>query len=592
MVHYFNIRNMINKYDIANLLNEIGILLELQGENAFKARAYHHAARALENLEEDLETVVKEERLQEISGIGESLAAKITTLVLTGHLPFYEKLKSSLPAGLIELLKIPGIGSKKIKIFYEALGVKSVKDLIQACEKGDIAKLPHFGKKTQDNILQSIKRYQISGHRLLWWEAMRLGQSILKDFSSLKEVQRIEIAGSLRRKLETIGDLDFLVSSAHPDTVMDWFTTQPWVDKILAKGTTKSSIRLKFGIQADLRVVTANQFPFALIYFTGSKEHNIKLRHRANEMGLSLSEYSLQPIDPKVPTPFLKRSKKEMTESDVYRALGLTYIPPELREEMGEIEAAEKGKLPILVEEKDIRGVFHCHTTESDGHNTLEQMIAAAQAYGWEYFGIADHSKSSYQANGMQADRLSAQIEHIRKINESGKYSIYVFAGLECDILTNGDLDFSNNILKELDYVVVSVHRAFKQDEQTMTTRIIKAIENPYTTIVGHVSGRLLLRRDPYAINLTKVIDACIANHKIMEINAQPTRLDMDWRYWHKAIEKGLKCSINPDAHSTGELQYVSAGINIARKGWLSKENVINTFPLKKVQAFFRTNKK
>jgi DNA polymerase (family X) len=575
----------MNKHDIAKLLDEIGILLDLQGENAFKIRAYHNAARALENLEEDLEVIVKEERLREVPGIGESLAEKITTLMLTGHLPYYEELKKSMPEGLFELLKIPGLGARKINVIYKELGIKSVEELLNACLRGEIALLPHFGKKTQDNILNSIKKLKTSGHRLLWWEASEIAQPILNQLLQLKEVQQAEIAGSLRRKLETIGDLDFLASSSNPNRVMDWFTKQPWVEKILAHGKTKSSVRLAQGIQADLRVVTPKQFGFALVYFTGSKDHNIKLRNRANTLGLSLSEYDLEPTAPDQAAPFSKRSRVQVTEGDVYKALGLSYIPPELREEMGEIEAAAKGKLPCLVEETDIRGVFHCHTTDSDGHNTLDEMISAAQAWGWEYFGIADHSKSSFQANGMQADRLLEQIERIRRINQSGRYRIYAFAGLECDILTNGQLDFPNDVLKELDYVVVSVHRSFKQDERTMTARLIKAIENPYSTIVGHVTGRLLLRREPYAVNMTKVIDACIANHKMMELNAQPERLDMDWRYWHKAAEKGLICCINPDAHSVYDLEYFRAGVNIARKGWLTKENIFNTLPLKKVRA-------
>lgn len=578
---------MINKYDIAKILDEIGILLELKGENVFKARAYHNAARAIENLEEDLEVVIKEERLKELPGIGESLSEKIMTLVSTGHLPFYEKLKKSLPAGLSELLKIPGIGGKKIKVFYEELGIKSIEELTAACLEGKIARLPHFGQKTQDNILNSIKRYQTSGHRWLWWEAMRLGQLILNEISQLKEVQQAEIAGSLRRKLETVGDLDFVVASSQPTFVMNWFISQPWVEKILAQGPTKSSVRLKQGMQADLRIVSSHQFGFALLYFTGSKEHNIKLRQLANEQGLHLSEYGFEPFDSSFLPPFSKRKKKEVTEAEIYQTLGLAYIPPELREERGEIEAAKNNQLPILVEEKDLRGAFHCHTTESDGHASLEEMLTAAQALGWEYIGIADHSKSSYQAHGLQANRLLAQIQRIRQINQSGKYSTYLFAGVECDILTNGQLDFSDEILKELDYVIISVHRAFKQDEQTMTARLIKAIENPYTTIVGHITGRLLLRRDPYAVNLDKVIDACIANQKIMELNAQPLRLDMDWRYWHKAAEKGLICCINPDAHSTDDLQYVRAGIHMARKGWLMKGNIFNTLPLKKVQMHF-----
>lgn len=581
----------MDKHTVAQLLDEIAILLELKGENPFKARAYHNAARALENLEEDLETVIQEERLQEIAGIGVHIAEKITTLVSTRHLPYYEELKQSIPEGLLELLKIPGLGGKKIKRLYDELGIKNLEDLIIACRKGGVARLPHFGSKSQANILDSIEKFQTRSQRFLWWEAMRIAQPILNQLLDVEGVQKAEIAGSLRRKLETIGDLDFVVASSHPTSVMHWFTTQPWVEQVLAKGSTKASVLLRQGIQADLRVVPLEQFGFALLYFTGSKDHSIKLRQRANELGYSLSEYNLESLNASHPSPFRKRSKQPITETDIFKALSLCDIPPELREEMGEIEAAEKGELPTLVEEGDICGAFHCHTTESDGHNTLEQMIAAAQALKWEYIGIADHSKSSYQAHGLQADRLLKQVQQIRKINQSGKHSIHVFAGLECDILTNGQLDFPDEVLKELDYVVISVHRSFKLDESTMTARLIKAIENPYTTMVGHVSGRLLLRRDPYAVNLPKVIDACIANHKVMELNAQPTRLDMDWRYWHNAAEKGLKCCINPDAHSTYDLHYMRAGVNMARKGWLEKKDVINTLPVKKMQAYLKKMK-
>ena len=413
---------------------------------------------------------------------------------------------------------------------------------------------------------------------------MKLAKPILNGLSQLKEVRKVEIAGSIRRKLETIGDLDILVSSISPKLVMDWFTTQPWVESVLAKGATKSSIRLKKGIQADLRVIPEEQYGFALLYFTGSKEHNIKIRHLANELGYTLSEYSLDPLEERQKPAFPTSSKKPVTEAEIYKVLGMSYIPPELREDKGEITAAKKGILPKLVEDKDIRGVFHCHTTESDGHNTLEEMISAAQGYGWEYFGIADHSKSSFQANGLQAERLFEQIEKIREINQIGKYSIHVFAGLECDIMADGQLDFSDDVLKKLDYVVASVHRSFNLDEDTMTARLIKAIENPYTTILGHVTGRLLLRREPYAINFPKVIDACIANNTMMELNANPMRLDMAWRYWHKAAEKGLICCINPDAHHTSDLDFYRAGVNVARKGWLEKKHIFNTRTLKQVK--------
>jgi DNA polymerase (family 10) len=387
------------------------------------------------------------------------------------------------------------------------------------------------------------------------------------------------VAGSFRRKLETIGDLDFIVASPNAQKIMDWFTRQASVMMIQAKGPTKSSVRLKGGIQADLRVVPLEQFPYALLYFTGSKDFNISLRQRANHLGYTLNEYDLSPLE-----GTKKRRKACASEADIFQALKLEYIPPELREGYGEIEAAERGKLPVLVEEGDIRGIFHCHTTDSDGHNTLQEMAEEAQKLGWEYLGISDHSKASYQANGMDEERLFAQMQKIDTLNRSGKYSVHLFAGLECDILADGTLDFSDDILKELDFVIISAHRRYKQDEKTLTSRLIRAIENPYSTMVGHLTGRLLLHREPSPVNVPKVIDACIANHKIIELNAHPYRLDMDWRFWHQAAEKGAMCCINPDAHSTDELRYYVAGIQVARKGWLEKRHVLNTQSLLKIK--------
>ncbi|MFI5335047.1 MAG: PHP domain-containing protein [Chlamydiales bacterium] len=389
--------------------------------------------------------------------------------------------------------------------------------------------------------------------------------------------------------METIGDLDFLVATSSPESVVDWFVTAHWVDSIISKGPSKASVRLKkSGQQADLRVVSEEQFPFALMYFTGSKEHNIRLRQRTLAKGFSLSEYGFEATDKKEAK---KLPQKLSSEKEIYHFLGLDFIPPELREDMGEIAAAETGKLPQLIQEKDIRGVFHTHTTDSDGHNTLEEMARGGEQLGWEYLGISDHSKSSYQANGMDQERLFAQVERIHKINRSKKYSIHLFAGLECDILTTGELDFSNDILKQLDFVIISIHRSFQMDEKKMTARLIKGIENPYTTIVGHLTGRLLLRREPYALNIPKVIDAAIANGKVIELNCHPMRLDMDWRLWHHAKEKGLKCSINPDAHRVYDLQYFRAGVGCARKGWLTKQDIINTLPLKKMQSFLQKHR-
>jgi len=562
----------VNKHDAAAILEEIAVLLELQGENPFKVRAYRNAARTIESLGEDLSEVVRKKKLEELPGIGAHIAEKITVLVQKGRLPYFEKLKKSVPPGLLDLLKVPGLGGKKVKTLYEKLKVKSTADLVEACRKGKVAKLAGFGKKTEANILAGIEKQKVYGKRMLWWDAFAKAQPLLEALAKLKAVQRVEAAGSLRRRLETVGDLDIVVASAKPKAVMEWFTSRPWVEKITAKGPSKSSVRLEGGCQADLRVVSKEQFGYALLYFTGSKEHNIRIRQIAISKGYSLSEYGLEGA----------RMKKNADERAIYKALGLSYIPPEMREDTGEIEAAAKDRLPKLIEEKDIRGVFHCHTTASDGHNTLEEMAAAAAKMKWEYLGIADHSKSSVQANGLSEKRLFQQIEQIRALNRSGP--VHVFAGLECDILPNGKLDFSDDILKELDYVVASIHGSFKLSEKAMTARLIRAIENPYTTIVGHPTGRLLLRREPYSINLAKVIDACIANGKIMEINAHPMRLDMDWRLLRQARDRGLRFAINPDAHSVDNLQYFRAGINIARKGWLEKSDVINSFPLKEIK--------
>ena len=576
----------MKKDEIIHILEEIAILLELKGDNPFRIRAYRYAARTLEGTQEDLGKLIKEEKLTSLEGIGKDLAGKITTLHEKGRLDQYEKLKNAVPKGLLDMIEIPGLGAKKVATLNKKLGIKTITELKHACEKGKVAKLPGFGATTEKNILSGIGHFQEYTKRHLWWDAMEIATPILEGLLKLKEVKKAELAGSCRRKRETVGDLDFLVVSSKPEPIMDWFTSQDFVAKVTAKGTTKSSIRLTEGIQADLRVLPEKQYAFALFYFTGSKEHNIKIRHRAREHGLSLSEYGLKPINAKHQDPF-KGRKKPITEKDLFKVFDLDYIPPELRENTGEIEAAEKGKLPNLIEEKDIRGAFHNHTTESDGKNTLEEMAEAAQKIGWDYIGIADHSKSSTQTNGLDEKRLSKQIEQIHKLNKSKKFKIHVFTGLECDILNDGRLDLSDDILKELDYIVVSIHRGFKQDEKTITKRLIRAIEHPLSTMVGHLTGRLLLRREPYAVNAQKVIDAAIANNKIIEINAQPQRLDMDWRLWHKAKEKGLITSINPDAHHIDHLQFFRAGVNIARKGWLEKKDVLNTYPLQKVKDYF-----
>ncbi len=577
----------MDKKEVATIFEEIALLLELKGANPFRIRAYHNAARTVLSLDEDLKQVVEEKRLTELAGIGDDLAGKISTLVKTGRLPFYEKLKKSIPRGVVEMMRVHGLGGKKIKMIYENLKIKSIEELKEACKKGKLSELRGFGPKTEKNILESLEHQEIYQQRHLFWEAIAKAEPILRELRNLKDVEKAELAGSLRRKLETIGDLDFLVASSHPNLVMHWFTSQPFVARVLGKGETKSSVKLQGGMQADLRIVPASQFEFALAYFTGSKEHNIKMRERSIRHGWTLSEYGLEAKKTKGKGPFA-RVKKTIKEADIFKALGLPYIPPELREDRGEIEAAEQGKLPLLVEEKDIRGTFHNHTTASDGKSTLKEMVAAAQELGWEYIGIADHSKSSFQANGQTEEQLLKQVEEIGRLNASRKSQPYVFSGVECDILADGKLDFSDKVLKMLDYVVISVHSSLQQDEKTMTRRIIRAIEHPYTTMLGHVTGRLLLKREGYKVNVAKVIDACIANKKIMELNANPMRLDMDWRWWHLASDKGLMCCINTDAHSANSLQFFRAGVNVARKGWLEKEDILNTRTLNQVQKILK----
>lgn len=572
----FNLlKEIMDKHEVAKILEEIALLLEVQGENPFKVRAFEKAARQIEGLEEDLATVVKEKRLQDIPGVGEKIAEKITTLVETGHLPYYEDLKKELPESVLQFMQIPGLGAKKVHVLFYELGLKTIDELKEALKNGLVARVAGFGEKTEKNILANLAKLDTYSKRHLYWDAIHLAQPILAAFKKNPHVKKVELAGSIRRKLETIGDLDVLVASNSPEAVMSWFIKAPFVQAVIAKGPTKASIRIKNGMQLDLRVVPEEQFAYALLYFTGSKEHNIALRKRAIKDGLHLSEYGLEPSK----TPL-------KSEREIYKTLKLAYIPPELREDRGEIEAAEKMNLPKLIEVGDLKGTFHCHTTASDGHNTLEEMWQAADEYGLTYFGVADHSKSSVQANGLSEERLFEQIAHIKTLNKSKKYTPYIFSGTECDIMPDGSLDYSDTVLKELDYVVVAIHHSFKMDEATMTKRLIKAIENPYTTILGHLTGRLLLKREGYQVDVEKVVDACIANGVVMELNANPMRLDMDWRYWHKASQKGLKCAINPDAHSTADFALLQAGINIARKGWLEKKHVINTMSLLQIKRF------
>lgn len=576
----------MDKGEISDTLGEIAILLELKGENPFKIRAYQSGQLALVTLEEDLGTLIEEDRLGDVKGIGKALTEKIATLFKDGPLPFLDDLRESVESGLVEMLDIPGLGAKKIKKLYDELGVDSIDRLAQVCSTGEAAQLPGFGAKSVEKIISGIKNREAYSKRHLWWDAQETARPILNGLRDLPQVVLAESAGSLRRKMETVGDLDFIAASDDPEPIMDWFVGMPEVSEVSGHGKTKSSVRFESGLQADLRIVPPDQFVFALHHFTGSKDHNIAMRSRALSKGFSLSEWGLR-----------TENKEGMAvesipdEKSLFKLLDLNFIPPELREGLGEIEASESGDLPKLVKTGDLKGVFHNHTHASDGANSIEEMTQAAQDLGWEYLGLADHSKASFQANGLDEARVEEQIEKISSLNATGAFDCHIFAGIECDILKDGSLDLADGTLSKLDYVVVSVHSSFSLSEDEMTQRLIKAIEHPSTTMVGHLTGRLLLRREPYRVNFEKVIDASIANGVIMEMNAHPRRLDMDWRHWRLAADKGLLTSVNPDAHNVSGFRYVEAGINACRKGWLNPESVFNTWPLDRVNLFFEKKK-
>jgi DNA polymerase (family 10) len=578
----------MDKARVIEILIEIGVLLELKGENPFKTRAYANGARALEGLREPLEKIVAEQRLGEIKGIGDALQKKITELVTTGKLAYYEELKASMPAGLLELLQIPGVGPKKVKVLYEKLGIKSIEDLEAACKSGKVAELDGFGEKTQSKICEGINFRRSYSSRHLLVEALNVAEPILESLRQHPDVIRCSTAGSMRRYKEIIGDIDFLVSSKKPAEVIDAFTNEPAVIGVSAKGETKATVILKGGIQSDLRVVSDAEFPFALAYFTGSKEHNIVMRHRAIQRGLRLNEYGLF------------RSKEETrdpkllvhcdTEEEIFEQLGLAYVPPELREDSGEFEAAEKRTIPRLLEWTELRGSLHNHSNWSDGIWTLEEVADFVRELGCEYWAITDHSKSSVQAHGLEPERLRRQIKEIRALNQrfADEGAEFRFlAGSEVDILKDR-LDYDDDLLAELDIVVASLHTGFSQNEADNTKRLIRAVENPHVHTLGHMTGRLLLEREGYKVNQQAVIDACAATGTWIELNANPLRFDMDWRFWSYAKSKGVKCVINCDAHRDVHAGFLRLGAGIARKGWLGKDDVINTLPLAKLQEELR----
>jgi DNA polymerase (family 10) len=577
----------MDKEKIALILVEIGTLLELKGENPFKTRAYLNAARALESLTEPLNILVEDKRLGDIKGIGEALQQKITELVTTGRLKYYDELKASVPPGLVEMLGIPGVGPKKIIAMNVKLGIASIEDLEAACKAGKVATLDGFGEKTQSKILEGIqfkRTYAVRHHLDV---ALAAAEPVLESLRQHPAVIRCSTGGSLRRWRETIGDIDFLASSKKPAEVIEFFTNQPGILSVSAKGETKASVILAGGIQADLRVVTDAEYPFALLYFTGGKEHNIVMRQRAIQRGLRLNEYGL--FKSKEETRDPKLLVECRTEEDVFVELGLAYIPPEIREDHGEFVAAEQGKLPKLIEWTDLRGSLHNHTTWSDGHHPIEEVSTYARELGCEYWGITDHSKSSFQAHGLDAARLREQIAAVRQHNQKladEDINFRLLAGSEVDILKDR-LDFDDDVLAELELVVASLHVA-GNDEADNTKRLVLAAQNPHVHMLGHLTGRLLLEREAYKVNQHAVIDACAQTGTWIELNANPYRFDLDWRLWSYAKSKGVKCVINCDAHRNEHAGYLRLGAHIARKGWLEKGDVINTLPLKDLMVELR----
>jgi DNA polymerase (family 10) len=532
--------------DVADALDEIGTLMELKGENAFRCNAYHTAARALRQFGGDLREPTARDRLGEVPGIGDAIREKVTTLLTTGRLPYLERLRGEVPAGLIGMMRLPGLGPKKIRALHDALGIDSLDKLKAACESGEVARLKGFGEKTQQRILAGIAFLGTVGNRARIDMALPLGLALLDRVRGLPGVIRSELCGSLRRRQETTGDVDLLASADDPGAVIGSLVKLPEVAEVVAQGADEATVvvashvyGVKVVLPADLRVVTDEQFPFALHFLTGSMGHNLRMRQRAADRGWVLTETGLG-------TDATRVTCKD--EGDLFAALGLEYIPPELREDTGEVDAAERHAIPALVTDRDVRGVFHNHTTYSDGAATLEEMALAAKHLGLEYFGSGDHSQSLTVARGMTPHAVRKQWAEIDALNRK-LTGIRVLKGVECDILADGSLDYADDLLAGFDYVVASVH-----------------------TLFGMPEG--------YKIDLDEVLKAAARHGKMVEINAQPTRLDLDWVYVKRAKAMGIPIVINPDAHSTGELAYYTFGVNVARRGWLTKDDVFNTRPL------------
>lgn len=558
---------------IADIFNKIADLLDIRGENPFRIRSYRNAARTIEDLGPSIQSLIQAgQDLEDLPGIGKSIREKIEEIVATGKSRLLEELEGEVPAGLTDLLKLEGLGPKKVKALYDELGVDSIDRLEKAAQAGKLRTLSGMGIKTEEKILKSIDQYRAGIGRFKLSVGFIYATALMEYLDGVPGIKQLEAAGSFRRRRETIGDLDLLVTCGQGCPVMKKFTEYSDISEILSKGETKSSVRLKCGLKVDLRVLEPKSYGAALHYFTGSKAHNIAIRERAQKIGLKISEYGV----------FRAQGEKRVggaKEEEIFAAVNLPWIPPELREDRGEIQAAESGKLPKLIEPSDIRGDLQMHTIATDGKNTIEEMAAQAKKIGYSYIAITDHSKAVRVAGGLDEKALAKQLKDIEKINGKNP-GLRILKGVEVDILADGSLDLKNEILKECDVVLASVHSRFNLTEGEMTRRIIKALKNPNVDILAHPTGRLLLEREPYQVNLKEIIQAAIDYGVVLEINAYPDRLDLKDTDARLARDMGARLSISSDAHSILQLEAMKFGVFTARRGWIEAQNVINTLPL------------
>ncbi len=573
-----NIVSYSNK-DVATVFDAIADLLEIDDANPFRVRAYRNASRTMENLDDEALSMIEQGRdLTEVPGIGKELAAKIETIVATGTVKALEELQQKIPAGVVEMLRLPGLGPKKVKTLYQDLGVTSLEQLDAAAAEGKVQALPGMGARTEEQIRKAVAARVATGDRILRAEATPTVERVLDVLKQAEPRAKLTVAGSYRRSRDTVGDLDILAVSKKPETLMDAFVAMDGVADVQAHGSTKSSVRLNAGLQVDLRVVARASFGAALHYFTGSQAHNVAVRRRAQKMGLKLNEYGLY------------RGEKQVagaTEIDVFEALELTYVEPELREDAGEIDQAEEGGLPKLVAQKDIKGDLHAHSTASDGRNSIREMATAAREQGYTYLAMTDHSKRLTVANGLDEGRIEAQMEEIDAINATLD-DFTILKGIETDIMDDGSLDISDDVLSRLDIVVASVHHRFKLSREEQTERVMRAMDNPYFNVLGHPTGRILLEREPYEIDIPRIIAHAAERGCCLELNANPLRLDLHEKYCRQAMEQGVLISVNTDAHSTQQFDNMVHGIGQARRGWLEKKHVLNTRSLPQLRKLFK----